>query len=124
METQVKLTKLAACAGCGAKVGAGTLAALLDGFKTRTDWDGSYADGNPIWGRASESGHTLSLQRDPLGDSTLMPDVHGMGARDAVYLIESRGVKVKVVGRGKVTEQSIGAGEKIKKNMTCVIKLS
>ena len=31
METQVKLTKLAACAGCGAKVGAGTLAALLDG---------------------------------------------------------------------------------------------
>ena len=37
METQVKLTKLAACAGCGAKVGAGTLAALLDGFQTRTD---------------------------------------------------------------------------------------
>ena len=26
METEVKLTKLAACAGCGAKVGAGTLA--------------------------------------------------------------------------------------------------
>lgn len=37
METQVKLTKLAACAGCGAKVGAGTLAALLDGFRTRSD---------------------------------------------------------------------------------------
>ena len=37
METQVKLTKLAACAGCGAKVGAGTLAGLLEGFKTRTD---------------------------------------------------------------------------------------
>ena len=26
METQVKLTKLATCAGCGAKMGAGTLA--------------------------------------------------------------------------------------------------
>ncbi|MFR1150685.1 MAG: hypothetical protein ACLSDM_03660 [Butyricicoccus sp.] len=25
METEVKLTKLAGCAGCGAKVGAGTL---------------------------------------------------------------------------------------------------
>lgn len=37
METKAKLTHLAACAGCGAKVGAGTLAALLDGFKTRTD---------------------------------------------------------------------------------------
>lgn len=37
METDVKLTKLASCAGCGAKVGAGTLACLLDDFKTRTD---------------------------------------------------------------------------------------
>lgn len=37
METDVKLTKLASCAGCGAKVGAGTLAKLLDGFKTHSD---------------------------------------------------------------------------------------
>ncbi len=37
METEVKLTKLASCAGCGAKVGAGTLATLLEDFKTRTD---------------------------------------------------------------------------------------
>ena len=37
METQVKLTKLAACAGCGAKMGAGTLAKMLDGFKTHAD---------------------------------------------------------------------------------------
>ena len=37
METEVKLTKLASCAGCGAKVGAGTLVQLLDGFKTHTD---------------------------------------------------------------------------------------
>ena len=37
METQVKLTKLASCAGCGAKVGAGTLAKLLEGFKSHTD---------------------------------------------------------------------------------------
>ena len=33
METEVKLTKLAQCAGCGAKVGAGTLAKLLDGIQ-------------------------------------------------------------------------------------------
>ena len=37
METQVKMTKLAKCAGCGAKVGAGTLAKMLDGFKTHSD---------------------------------------------------------------------------------------
>ena len=37
METEVKLTKLAGCAGCGAKVGAGTLVHLLEGFRTHTD---------------------------------------------------------------------------------------
>lgn len=37
MENEVKLTKLAKCAGCGAKVGAGTLAQLLEGIKVRTD---------------------------------------------------------------------------------------
>ena len=33
----VKLTKLASCAGCGAKVGAGVLAQLLDGIKVHQD---------------------------------------------------------------------------------------
>ena len=37
MENDVKLTKLASCAGCGAKVGAGTLCQLLEGFATHTD---------------------------------------------------------------------------------------
>lgn len=37
MEQEIKLTKLASCAGCGAKVGAGTLARLLDGLAVRTD---------------------------------------------------------------------------------------
>lgn len=37
METDVKLTKLAACAGCGAKAGAGTLVHMLEGFRTHED---------------------------------------------------------------------------------------
>lgn len=37
METDVKLTKLASCAGCGAKVGAGTLVHMLEGFQTHFD---------------------------------------------------------------------------------------
>lgn len=37
METDVKLTKLATCAGCGAKLGAGTLAKMLEGFQTHSD---------------------------------------------------------------------------------------
>lgn len=37
MEQDIKLTKLAHCAGCGAKVGAGTLARLLDGLPVHAD---------------------------------------------------------------------------------------
>lgn len=37
MDNEVKLTKLANCAGCGAKVGAGMLSKLLDGLKVRSD---------------------------------------------------------------------------------------
>ena len=36
-ENDVKLTKLAKCAGCGAKVGAGVLAQLLDGIQVHRD---------------------------------------------------------------------------------------
>ena len=37
METDIRLTRLAHCAGCGAKLGAGTLAKMLEGFKTHSD---------------------------------------------------------------------------------------
>lgn len=36
-ENEVKLTKLSTCAGCGAKVGAGVLAQLLEGIRVHTD---------------------------------------------------------------------------------------
>lgn len=37
METDVKLTKMASCAGCGAKAGAGTLVHMLEGFRSHED---------------------------------------------------------------------------------------
>ena len=37
MAEDIKLTKLAKCAGCGAKVGAGTLAKLLTDLKVHRD---------------------------------------------------------------------------------------
>ena len=52
-----------------------------------------------------------------------MPDLKGMGARDAVYALECRGVKVKLNGRGKVKDQSLAAGKTIEPGMTCELKL-
>jgi len=52
-----------------------------------------------------------------------MPDLSGMGARDAVYLLESAGIRVKVIGKGKVKKQSISPGIAIKRGTACVIEL-
>ena len=49
----------------------------------------------------------------------VMPDVIGMGARDAVYELERRGIKVTIHGRGKVKSQSIAAGKSVKAGGTC-----
>jgi cell division protein FtsI (penicillin-binding protein 3) len=40
----------------------------------------------------------------------LVPNVIGMSAKDAVYLLESEGIKVKVKGYGAVKSQSVGPG--------------
>lgn len=46
--------------------------------------------------------------------TTVVPDVYGMGVRDAVYVLESLGMKVKVHGMGRVYRQSIKPGTAIK----------
>ena len=52
-----------------------------------------------------------------------VPNVTGMGARDAVYLLENKGIKTKLKGRGKVKAQSIYAGQPIKQGMVCELTL-
>ena len=48
-----------------------------------------------------------------------VPDVTGMGARDAVYAMESCGIRAIVRGRGKVKSQSLSAGQAVKQGMAC-----
>ena len=54
---------------------------------------------------------------------TVAPDVTGMGARDAVYQLERRGMKVRLHGRGKVKHQSFPAGKTITDGAECILTL-
>ncbi len=54
----------------------------------------------------------------------VVPNVLGMGLKDAMYLLETSGLNVRVQGRGKVTTQSLQAGVKIIKGQTITIQLS
>lgn len=54
----------------------------------------------------------------------LVPNVIGMGARDAVYLLENAGLRVNLTGEGKVKRQSIPAGSRIVKGGGITIELN
>lgn len=53
----------------------------------------------------------------------LVPNVIGMGARDAVFLLESAGLRVVLDGMGRVSSQSMGAGTRIAKGQTIRLTL-
>lgn len=54
----------------------------------------------------------------------VMPDLKGMSQRDALFMAESMGLKVVFEGRGLVKNQSINAGERIRKGLQVKIQLS
>jgi cell division protein FtsI (penicillin-binding protein 3) len=54
----------------------------------------------------------------------VMPNVKGMGLKDALFLLENLGIKVVVNGRGKVFQQSIDPGTVLKQGMDVVLNLS
>jgi cell division protein FtsI (penicillin-binding protein 3) len=52
-----------------------------------------------------------------------VPDVKGMGLKDALYLLESGNLRVAVRGSGKVRMQSLEPGSEYKKNEVITIQL-
>lgn len=93
------------------------------GIPVNKNWNGSYLTDNPVWGKAERTNKSVKLNRTAVYSMKVVPDVSGMGARDAVYLLESRGVKVSLTGRGRVKSQSLPPGHVIKKGERCQLVL-
>jgi cell division protein FtsI (penicillin-binding protein 3) len=53
----------------------------------------------------------------------LMPDLMGLSAKDALFLLENNGVEVKLMGMGTVKKQSIQAGQKFEKGNSITLTL-
>ena len=67
---------------------------------------------DPTWGVAkTDSIGTIQLEAQELSSSTV-PNVIGMGAKDALYLMSRVGLKATVSGYGRVVSQSVTAGHK------------
>ena len=76
----------------------------------------------PVWGNVSHNPENVILSKKDIADKKV-PNVIGMGAKDAVYLLENLGLKVHITGMGKVRSQSIPAGNTIYKGKTIQLRL-
>ena len=78
------------------------------------------------WREAKFSNNTAGLNNPTLllTNPTTMPDVKGMGLKDALYLLENKGLIALVSGKGKVITQSISAGTSFKKGQKIILMLN
>ncbi len=56
--------------------------------------------------------------------SDLMPNVVGMNLKDAFFILENMGLKIRYQGNGKITKQSIKRGEKISRGAIVSLELN
>lgn len=75
-----------------------------------------------LWGHSQATPTAVILQDRKIASGTV-PSVVGMGAKDAVYLLESKGLKVRLNGIGKVKNQSIAGGSRLVKGQTIALTL-
>ena len=81
------------------------------------------ANNAPVWGRAQMEATRPHLMSTETTEG-LVPDVTGYGLRDAVFRLESMGLRVQVKGQGTVVLQSLAAGTTIKKGARITLTLS
>lgn len=75
------------------------------------------------WSRLYAVNYAPVLNGQPVSKKS-MPDVRGMGLKDALYLLENMQAKVIVRGRGKVKYQSVEPGAAFVKNQPVTIELN
>lgn len=68
-------------------------------------------------GNISESFQEVALAKD------ILPDLRGLGLRDAAFLLESYGLRVRVYGKGRVKRQEPAPGSPCVKGQTVVLEL-
>lgn len=78
---------------------------------------------NSNWISATANDSILNI-RDKYIATNRIPDVRGLGLKDALFILENAGLSVKVYGRGKVRKQSLSIGQGFSKGERIVIELS
>ena len=75
------------------------------------------------WSNVYANNYQPVVETNPVRKQ-VMPNVKGMGLKDALFLLENMGLKVSVKGRGKIVSQSIVAGTGLAKGITVMLELA
>ncbi len=78
---------------------------------------------NKGWGRTTMDESSRVTVEELPAQGNLMPNVVGMGLKDALFILESRGLRVRFSGSGRVVRQSIYSGRRISKGEYVTITL-
>ncbi|MFC2101930.1 penicillin-binding protein [Bacteroidota bacterium] len=78
---------------------------------------------NALWARPRMALESVSLIPEQVTEG-IMPDVTGMGMKDALYLLEKNGLRVAVSGKGSVVRQSVAPGVKVSNGEKVMIELA
>ena len=97
------------------------LVAVLEDLKipVRSEGDGEWASTN-----AADSAVTVAARAIPGEGTAMMPNVLGMGLRDALFILENRGLHVRLSGSGMVKRQFPAPGSRSAKGSTVTLELS
>ncbi len=82
-----------------------------------------YKQGNSNWLMANADDSTLYI-KDKFIATNRVPDVRGLGLKDAIFILENIGLNVKFYGKGIVKKQSLSIGQGFTKGERIVIELS
>jgi Cell division protein FtsI/penicillin-binding protein 2 len=77
---------------------------------------------NSDWVQVKHNDNELQIKDLPMAQN-LVPNVIGMGAKDAVFLLENCGLRVQINGIGKVYSQSRRGGENFRKGDHIILNL-
>jgi len=75
------------------------------------------------WVATRESGDTVRLAGVKV-EKGLVPDVRGMSLRDAIFLLENKGMRVRHNGKGRVLRQSPGHGARYYEGTTVSLEMN
>ena len=81
-------------------------------------------DTETVWVKTEKKDSLIQFYNVPfINKENIVPNLKGMGAKDVLYILENKGLRVTLNGNGSVIWQSIKAGQEFYKGQRIIIEL-